>query len=101
VKENAWSEMELTPLRERLRSPVRRVLAGAQIFVCCGLIFATTYGMHYASLLWTLILPLQTMARLYQIVKPVSRTGLLEERSLVPIYSEHWGESRQDRSLSL
>jgi hypothetical protein len=102
VKENAWSEMELMPLCQRLRSPVWGVLAGAQILGFCVLILPKAHGLHYSSVIWTLILPLQTLGRIYQIVKPVvSHTGLLEKRSLAPISSEHWGEPRQDRSLAL
>jgi hypothetical protein len=100
IKENVWTEMELTPLRQRLRSPVWGVLAGAPIMVFCVLILPKAHGLHYSGLLLTLIMPLQTIGRIYQIVKPaVSSTGLLEKRSLAPIYSEHWGQPRQDGSL--
>jgi hypothetical protein len=94
LRNQAWTEEELGPLRRLLDHPAWNVLLLIPFFVL--LIMLSIRRLDHHIVPWVfLILPSQTVMRLQQIVKPkVSSERLLAGRNFAPIHSEHWGEPR-------
>jgi len=99
MKEKAWTEQELEPLRLRLSLPVVKWLIGIVIVIVIAafgiLILLSARGFSGVGLIWGLLFPLQIMARVYQLVMPAGRSdSMLLGNNLAPIQSEHWGGRR-------
>jgi hypothetical protein len=95
MKEKAWTEQELGPLRRQLGLPVVKGLMGILIAAFGILILLSAGGFYRASMIWSLILPFQMMARVYQLVMPAGRSDSMQlGNNFAPIQSEHWGERR-------
>ena len=94
LRNQAWTEEELGPLRRLLDHPAWNVLLLIPFFVL--LIMVSIRRLDHHIVPWVfLILPSQTVMRLQQIVKPkASSERLLAGQNFASIHSEHWGEPR-------
>lgn len=96
LKGEIWSEAELEPVRVLVAKPVwswtSRLLIGAAVV---AVIFsARTAGTGHVALLYILLYPVQTAARIRQLMTPkvTSTGGLKDWQNFKPIHSDHWGE---------
>jgi hypothetical protein len=92
VKKDAWTEMELEPLRRRLRNPVWGVVSGALFILGIGLV-VTDRGFGHAGWFCFLILPFQILIQIANAVRPVaSSPERIDWNGSAAIRSEHWGD---------
>ena len=91
VKQNAWTEAELAPLRRWLDRPVWMWLYLALFGVSIALFAWQGRG---AVFLLFVLFPLQTVMSLQRIVKPPTDSSeLMNLGTSAPIRSEHWGHT--------
>ena len=91
VKQNAWTEAELAPLRRWLDRPAWMWLYLALFGVYIALFAWQGRG---AVLLLFVLFPLQTVMSLQRIVKPPTGSSeLMNLGTSAPIRSEHWGHT--------
>jgi hypothetical protein len=92
VKKSAWTEMELEPLRRRLRNPVWGVVSGALGILGIGLV-VTDRGFGHAGWLCFFIFPFQILLQIMNAVRPAaSSPERIDWNGSAAIRSEHWGE---------
>jgi hypothetical protein len=95
LKGEIWSEAELEPVRAMVAKPLWSwtswLLIGAAVVAM--ILFAFTAGTGHMALLYLLFYPIQTAARLRQLLTPKITTGGLKDwQNFQPIHSDHWGE---------
>jgi hypothetical protein len=98
MKEGAWSDAELAPLRKRLDHPVWGWLGVAGMVGIVAVLILYARGSLHLPLFYLLIFPFQSFSRVKQIVKHAQNDGagsgiLRDWRNFKPLRSEHWGEA--------
>jgi hypothetical protein len=92
VKKGVWTEIELEPLRRRLRKPVWGMVSGALFILGIGLV-VTDRGFGHAGWFCFLIFPFQILLQITNAVRPAANTQeRIDLNGSAAMRSDHWGD---------